>query len=263
MCVSVSWIYKTLGPAIVALFFIGAAALAQESIDDFEETQPPVTSRSDIRPISDTRLDQALAQFRADEDLQTVRPEWEPEPVVPTERTRRNGPNPIAQFFANLFGALGQVAGYLLVLLIVIAILGGLYLVFGERFALQGKQREKQADPDLSITPNLKPAEAQARALLEDADALAAAGRFAEAVHLLLFRSIDEIQSKRSGLIERSLTSREIGALGGLPDSVRETLSPIIQIVERSFFGGQDVGEAGWNEARASYETFAFGAAWT
>lgn len=252
-----------MGAAIVALLCLGAAASAQNSIDDFEETELPVTSRPDIRPISDTRLDQALAQFSADDDLQTTRPEWEPEPVAPRDRPRRNGPHPIAQFFANLFGALGQVAGYLLILLIVIAILGGLYLVFGERFALRGKQKDKQADPDISIVPNLRPAEDQARALLEDADALAAAGRFAEAVHLLLFRSIDEIQSKKSGLIGRSLTSREIGALSGLPDSVRATLSPIIQIVERSFFGGQEVGEAGWNEARASYETFAFGAAWT
>lgn len=34
---------------------------------------------------------------------------------------------------------------------------------------------------------------AQARALLEDADGLAAAGRFEEAIHLLLFRSIDDL----------------------------------------------------------------------
>lgn len=260
---SASWIYKIIGPAIVALLFLGAAASAQNSVDDFEETELPVTSRPDTRPISDSRLDHALAQFGADEDLQTTRPEWEPDPVAPAERTRRNGPHPIAQFFANLFGAVGQVAGYLLVLLIMVAILGGLYLVFGERFSLRGKEKEAQPDPDISIAPDLRPAEDQARALLDDADALAAAGRFAEAVHLLLFRSIDEIQSKRSGLIGRSLTSREIGALGGLPDAVRQTLSPIIQIVERSFFGGQEVGEAGWKEARASYQTFAFGAAWT
>lgn len=260
---SVSWIFKALGPAIIALFCLGAAASAQDSIDGLEETPTPQTSRPDTRPISDTRLDQALAQFSTDDDLQTTRPEWEPEPVTPTQRRQRNGPHPIAQFFANLFQALGQVAGYLLVLLIVIAILGGLYLVFGERFTLRGGQKAKQVDPDLSIVPNLKPAEDHARALLEDADALAAAGRFAEAVHLLLFRSIDEIQNKRSGVIGRSLTSREIGALGILPDPVRETLSPIIQIVERSFFGGQEVGEAGWKEARTSYETFAFGAAWT
>ena len=126
-----------------------------------------------------------------------------------------------------------------------------------------GKQKEKHADPDRSLVPNLRPEQTRARALLEDADALAAQGRFAEAVHLLLFRSIDEIQSKRSGVIGRSLTSREIGALGVLPEPVRDTLLPIIRIVERSFFGGQDVNETGWQEARASYEHFAFGAAWT
>jgi hypothetical protein len=48
-----------------------------------------------------------------------------------------------------------------------------------------------------------------------------------------------------------------------LPDRVRNALTPIIRIVERSFFGGRDVDEAGWKQARASYHAFAFGEAWT
>lgn len=260
---SASWTAKITGLAIFALLSVNASALAQDSLAHFEETLLPETSRDDIRSVSDDRLDQAFASFEADDDLQTARPEWEPEPVERPERRQNNGPNPIAEFFANLFGAIGQIAGYLLLLLIIIAIMGGLYLVLGESFTLRGKQKEKSADPDVSLSPNLRPEQTRARALLEDADALAAEGRFAEAVHLLLFRSIDDIQSKKSGVIGRSLTSREIGALGVLPEPVRETLLPIILIVERSFFGGQDVNETGWQEARASYESFAFGGAWT
>ena len=61
----------------------------------------------------------------------------------------------------------------------------------------------------------------------------------------------------------RSLTAREIGSLGYLPGRARSALGPIIAIVERSFFGGRDVDESGWQTARASYEDFAFGEGWT
>lgn len=259
----VSWTFKAIGLAIFAFLWVGMSALAQDTLAHHKEIHLPESSRPDTLPVDEDRVDQALERLEADADFQTTRPEWEPDPVERNEQVQRSGPNPIAQFFANLFSAIGQVAGYLLILLIVIAILTGLYLVLGEGFTLRGKQKEKHADPDRSLVPNLRPEQTRARALLEDADALAAQGRFAEAVHLLLFRSIDEIQSKRSGVIGRSLTSREIGALGVLPEPVRDTLLPIIRIVERSFFGGQDVNETGWQEARASYERFAFGAAWT
>ena len=45
-----------------------------------------------------------------------------------------------------------------------------------------------------------------ARARLADADALAAAGRFAEAVHLLLYRSVDDISDRRPGLVRPAMT---------------------------------------------------------
>ena len=99
--------------------------------------------------------------------------------------------------------------------------------------------------------------------MLEEADALAHAGKFAEAVHLLLFRSIEDIQTRVETGVPRSLTAREIGRLGFLPDRARTALGPIIAIVERSFFGGRDVDQAGWQTARASYEDFAFGGEWS
>ena len=50
----------------------------------------------------------------------------------------------------------------------------------------------------------LQPAAARARALLEEADGLAAAGRFEEAIHVLLFRSIDDIAGRRPGAEARA-----------------------------------------------------------
>ena len=257
-CLSASLFLKRVLVALLAVCVLSGLSFAQDAAVDLVDSE---TAEHTIAPVSEDRLEHALAALEADEGLQKARPEWTPEPRE-NNRRNRSGPNPIAEFFAALFRVIGPLLGYLLIMIIILAILAGLYMVFGESITLRGRQKDAHDSPDVSTVPNLRPAQAQARALLEDADALAAQGRFAEAVHLLLFRSIDDIQKQRSGVIVRSLTSREIGALGVLPTSVRDALLPIIRIVERSFFGGQDVTEKGWTEARASYERFAFGEAW-
>ncbi len=107
-----------------------------------------------------------------------------------------------------------------------------------------------------------RPAPEQARALLEDADRLAAEGRFAEAAHLLLFRSIDDIQGRRPRLIGPALTARDIAGLDGLPAPARRAFQTIAQVVERSFFGGRDVDASAFAQCRRAYEDFAFPEAW-
>lgn len=107
-----------------------------------------------------------------------------------------------------------------------------------------------------------RPSAAKARTLLEDADRLAAAGRFAEAVHLILFRSIEDIEGKRPDLIKPALTSRDIAQLDGVPERVRRTFSEIARVVERSFFGGRSVGAEEFAVCRKAYEGFAFAEAW-
>lgn len=237
-------------------------AQARQSHDEPVIITPVDAEEAGPRPVTADRLDRVMAAYEADESLQLERPEWEPEAIAFEPLPEPSTPHPIIQFIADFFSAIGSILGYLLAAIVIIAILIGLYMVFGESLTLRGRQKDKAAAPDVSIVPDLRPERARARALLEDADALAAEGRFAEAVHLLLFRSIDDIQDKRAGLIGTALTAREIGALGLLPDAVRNALSPIIKIVERSFFGGRDVDEAGWTEARQSYESFAFGEVW-
>ena len=256
-----NWVFNSLKLSALVLF-VGTGAAAQHAAEE-----PSVRDRSqlefgDASQINDDRLDRALAAYEADDTLQRVRPEWEPDPVD-LEALEPSNPNPILRAIAAFFEAIGGMLGYLLAAIVLFAILAGLYMVFGESLTLRWRQKEKSADPDISVMPDLRPEQGRARALLEDADALAAQGRFAEAVHMLLFHSIDDIQEKKSGLIGRSLTAREIGALNDLPDWIKDALSPIIRVVERSFFGGQDVTEMGWKDARDSYEFFAFGKAWS
>ena len=94
------------------------------------------------------------------------------------------------------------------------------------------------------------------------ADALAKEGKFSEAVHLILFRSIEDIQSRQKQRIPTALTAREIERLEGLPERPRNALRPIISLVERSFFGGHKLDAESWASARSAYEDFAFGEAW-
>lgn len=103
-----------------------------------------------------------------------------------------------------------------------------------------------------------QPAEAPARALLREADALAAAGRYAEAVHLLLFRSIEEIDRRRPDLVRPALTSRDIAGAPALPPGPKGAFGTIMMMVERSLFGGRSVGEGDWRSCRDAYQEFAF-----
>ena len=101
-----------------------------------------------------------------------------------------------------------------------------------------------------------------ARNLLAEADALAAAGRYGEAAHLLLGRSIEDIVNRRPGLIRPALSARAIAVMHELPAPARSTFGSIAVIVERAIWARRDVDLAGWQTARAAYEHFAFGDHW-
>jgi hypothetical protein len=107
-----------------------------------------------------------------------------------------------------------------------------------------------------------RPEAAPARSWLEEADALAARGRFAEAIHHLLLRSVDDIARRRPRLVRPALTSRELSASEGMPGAARQLFAAIAALVERSLFGGREVGQAEWTEARAAYADFALPKAW-
>lgn len=241
------------GLLIAVCMLLSSIAVAQ---DDGPIINEPFKDDFEKRlTIDDDRLDQALEGLSGD-DLQTERPVRERDPIQP-RRQRRQGSGAVGEFFAGVFNAIGPIFGWVLGVAIAVLILTALYYMFGDSLSLRRQEKPPKTGKAISIAPNLMPDEAAARALLGDAETLANQGRFAEAVHALLFRSIDLIQERQPTAVKRSLTAREIGQLGGLPDLIRAGLSPIIRIVERSYFGGRDVDEAAWNEARDAYRSFA------
>jgi hypothetical protein len=158
---------------------------------------------------------------------------------------------------------IGQGLGWVFIAGLVIALLIVLFFIGREiiraRYPNLIKKKPRPARPPVA---DWRPEAATARALLEEADRLAAAGRYAEAARLLLHRSIEEIEGRRPRLVRPALTSREIGRLDDIPEAARATFSAIAAVVERSFFGGKDVDAAGFAECRRTYESFAFPGAW-
>jgi hypothetical protein len=110
---------------------------------------------------------------------------------------------------------------------------------------------------------SLRPASGQVQALLEEADRLAAEHRFSEAAHVLLFRTIADLQGRRPRALRPALTSRDIARLDEIPAQALRAFQVIVDRVERSFFGGRDLGPADFTACREAYLAFASPASWT
>jgi len=101
-----------------------------------------------------------------------------------------------------------------------------------------------------------------ARALLSEADALAADGRFAEAVHLLLYRSVEDIEGRRPGLVRPAMTSRDLAEAQDLPTAARGAFSRIARAVEISLFGGRAIDAGAWAACRTAYAELTVPKSW-
>lgn len=124
------------------------------------------------------------------------------------------------------------------------------------------KPAARPEGPRLSADPPWRPDAAQARDLLAAADRLAGEGQFLEAAHLLLLRSVEDIQKRRPKALRVSLTAREIAVLPALPEAARPAFVDIARVVERGLFGGRPVDREDFAACRAAYEAFALPEGW-
>lgn len=154
------------------------------------------------------------------------------------------------------FAALGPV-----VKVVFWATLAGLVglLLFGLYRWVAPMFRREALEP---AAPAWRPDAAPARALLAEADALAAQGDFAAAARLVLLRSVEQIESRRTDRLAPAMTSRDITRWTRLPDDVRAAFALIAEVVETGLFAARPVGAEAWTRARAAYESVAFPPAW-
>lgn len=109
----------------------------------------------------------------------------------------------------------------------------------------------------LAAAPDWAPARTEAEALLADADALAAAGRYDEATHLLLRRSVGQIAAAAPQAVSPAATAREIATLPQLSAPARAAFAVISARVEASRFALRPLAAADWQAARGAYADFA------
>lgn len=192
--------------------------------------------------------------MRAASDIQfaPVGPIKPPEPPIPPEWLLRFG-----EWLKNLFGGLGDWAGIpwpvFEKILIGLAILGGAILLWAALRPLIARLRQPRAAAEPEWTPDRH----QALALLEDADRLAAEGRYDEAAHLLLQRSVGQIAEARPDWLNPASTAREIANILALPAAARAAFSTIAGRVERSRFALRPLAAEDWQAARQAYADFA------
>jgi hypothetical protein len=219
---------------------------------------------------SDPRLKEAYRALRGDHAVQ-----FDLTPVAPQPRAPdwlRTFGHWIADAFRPVGRAIEWIASFmpdapyariLLWTVLIAAILGLAWLLVqrarsGEwRLWRARRDAQRQAHED-----DWMPSAAPARAWLEEADALAARGQFAEAVHHLLRRSVDDIAHRRPDLVRPALTSRDIAAAEAIPSRARALFGGIVATVERSLFGGRAVSADEWLATRGAYADFALKQTW-
>ncbi len=181
----------------------------------------------------------------------------QPKTVPPTETP--GWMKAIGEFFKAIFEPLGNAIGLSWPVLqwVLIALAIGAVLFLAWRIIEPLLDRPARAAA--AIEPQWNPDSAAALALLEDADRLAAEGKFDEATHLLLRRSVTQIAEVRPDWVHRDTTAREIARIGGLPEAARRAFGVIAGRVEASRYALRQLAAEDWAAARGAYAEFALG----
>jgi len=90
--------------------------------------------------------------------------------------------------------------------------------------------------------------------VLLTADELARAGRYVDAMHVLLLKSLTDIRQRLDEEFADSLTSREILRRARLPAAGATALGEIVLGVERSYFGDHPVGAEDYQACRRHFD---------
>ena len=222
-------------------------------------TSPSETETSSSAGESGVALE-SWDDIRDDSDIQ-----FEPVEIIPTPPRE---PGAIEKALDAFFGFLGELlapVGQLIAaswpilqwVLLAMAVGFVVYLLINTIGPVARRKRAAKLDRAASGEPEWAPTRSESLALLEDADRLAAEGRFDEATRLLLQRSVGQIAAARPDWVEPSSTARELAALPTLSEAARAAFGTISERVERSLFALRSLEQGDWEAARSAYTDFA------
>jgi hypothetical protein len=205
-----------------------------------------------LRGADPGEIRQAAADVTQALDVQRQLPEDSPlaAPPPPRERERNSGGD-AEEVPGQLSAAPGDVWNLLkwtLVGLAIAAVVALLVSWMMESRALHGAPRTRPVAPRTPGSPAPPAAPDQLLALAEE---YAAAGRYSEAMHLVLLAATAMLRAPDS------LTSWELLKTASLAPAARQALRTLIARVERAWFGKQPAGTEDYQAARASFRDFA------
>ncbi len=213
-------------------------ALALVGIGLLAELSPVMAQGADSGSDVAQRRDQVLASG----DYQTDRP-------TPRELEELSDPIELPEGLVEAI--LWTIAGIVGVMIALF-----LYNAFQSRAALRINRDHPQPTPRLVETPPSDPQRALAARTLEEADALAAEGRFTEAIHLLLLVAMDRLKRELGNRLTPALTGREVLRLAPIPQAVVNPLSRMVSLSEIKHFGGRDAAAPDYAQCRADFLAF-------
>lgn len=203
-----------------------------------------------VEAVSDARLAEVHRMLRADKSIQFDLPGAQPPPAPP-------------EWLVTLLKWLAPAFPYLFWGALAAVVLAVLYVILSNVVGVRWPWHHRKDDAVAEEVDGWRPEEATARALLAEAEALAAEGRYAEAARLLLHRSIEDIAGRLPRFLQPSLTARDIASAPELPGAARPAFAAIARVVEVSAFGTRSVTADAWDTCREAYARFALPATWT
>ncbi len=207
-------------------------------------------------PVNAAEAKRLIAQVNGSHDLQTTftaMPKPDLKALEFWNKVFRN----IGDFFekiAHVFKPLGPFMPYILGAL-AIALIALLLSPFVRMMITSRFQRLFQRDHLRADAP-WRPTREAVVALLGDIDKLAAIGDYDEAVHLLLVRSVADINAFRPDLVRKHYSARDIRSHPLLPEAARPAFTEIVRCVEKSYFAGIAATKADFEACRAAYTAF-------
>lgn len=205
----------------------------------------PAPARAQTADAS--RIDEAAKAALSDPRIQTELPGIA-KPVVPRVRPR---PREEGQPWN-----LGAGAKVVLWVVVAIAAAALIYLILKEVSGLRTRWRRKPAGGEAAseLTPEAEIEEGDR--LVAEADRLAAQGRFAEAIHLMLVHGLRRLEAEGMAGVRRAFTAREVLRRSSLPRRAKDLLAVIVAAVEFSHFGGRAADAKIYGDCRTAFLSF-------
>ncbi len=207
-------------------------------------------------PVDAAEARRLIAQVNGSHDLQTTftaMPKPDLKAVEFWNRVFRN----IGEFFEKVGSVFKPLAPFMPYILgaLAIALIALLLSPFVRMMITSRFQRLFQRDHLRADAP-WRPTREAVVALLGDIDKLAADGSYDEAVHLLLVRSVADINAFRPDMVRKHFSARDIRSHPLLPEAARPAFTEIVRCVEKSYFAGIPATRADFEACRAAYTAF-------